>query len=194
MFLSDHERIELTARRIERIDRRVNTERGDLTRQHDSGVEMSEGRSRRRIGKIVRRHIHGLDRGDRARLGRGDALLEHAHFFGQRRLVAHRRRHASKQRRHFGTGERVAVDIVDEEQHVTALDAVLTHFVTEIFSHGETRERDAQAITRRLVHLAINHRHFRVFKIFEIDDARLPHLVVEVVAFTSTLTHAGEHG
>jgi len=31
---------------------------------------------RRRIGEIIRRHIHRLDRGDRAGIGVGDALFQ----------------------------------------------------------------------------------------------------------------------
>src|SRR5690606_15577489 len=94
---------------------------GNVTRQHDGGVEVGEGGRRRRVGQVVRGHVHGLDRGDRAGLGRGDALLQDAHFLGQGRLVTHRRRHAAQQRGHFGTGQGVAVDVVHEQQDVLAL-------------------------------------------------------------------------
>ena len=177
---------------VERVHGRVDAQRRDLARQHDGGVQVREGRGGRRIGQVVRGHVHGLDRGDRAGLGGGDALLQHAHFLGQRRLVTHRRRHAAQQRRHFGAGQRVAVDVVDEEQHVAAL-AVGLLLVAEVFGHRQAGERDAQAVARRLVHLAVHHRHLRVLELLEVDDARLGHLVVEVVAFAGALADAGEH-
>ena len=112
-------------------------------------------------------------------LGGGDALLEHAHLLGQRRLVAHGGRHAAKQRGHLGAGQRVAVDVVDEHQHVAA-------FVAEVLGHGQAGERHAQAIAGRLVHLAVDQRHL-------VDHAAVLHLVVEVVAFPGALADAGEH-
>ena len=116
---------------------------------------MGEGGGGRRVGQVVRGHVHGLDRGDRADLGGRDAFLQAAHFLGQRRLVAHGGRHAAQQRGHFGAGQRVAVDVVHEEQHVAA-------FVTEGFGDRETGQGDAQAVARRLVHLAVDHRDLRL--------------------------------
>ena len=133
----------------------------------------------RRVGEIVGRHVHGLEGGDRTGLGRGDALLQHAHFLGQRRLVTHRRRHAAEQCGHFGAGQRVAVDVVDEHEHVAA-------FVAEVLGHGQTGQRHAQTVAGRLVHLAVDERDL-------VEHAAVLHLVVEVVAFTGTLTDAGEH-
>jgi len=75
--------------------------------------------------------------------------LQLAHFFSQCRLVTHGRRHPAQQRRYFGTGQRVAVDVVHEEQHVTA-------FVTEVFRNGQTGQRHAQTVTGRLVHLTVD--------------------------------------
>jgi hypothetical protein len=49
-----------------------------------------------------------------------------------------------------------------------------------------TGEADAQARTRRLVHLAEHHDRL-------CDDARLGHLAIEVVALTRALAHTGEH-
>ena len=46
----------------------------------------------------------------------------------------------------------IPVDVVDEEQHVTAL-------VAEVLGHREAGQRDAQPVARRLVHLAVDHRH-----------------------------------
>ena len=170
----------------------IDAERGDLPRQHHGRVQVREGGRRRRVGQVVRRHVHGLNGGDRTRLGRGDALLQHAHFLGQRRLVAHRRRHAAEQRRHFGAGQRVAVDVVDEEQHVAALAGGLL-LVAEVFGHGQAGERHAQTVARRLVHLAVHHGHLGVGQIVLVDDARLDHLVIEVVALAGALADAREH-
>ena len=112
-------------------------------------------------------------------LGGGDALLEHAHLLGQGRLVAHGGGHTAEQRGHLGAGQRVAVDVVDEQQHVVA-------FVAEVLGHGEAGERHAQAVARRLVHLAVHERHL-------VEHAAVLHLVVEVVAFAGALADAGEH-
>ena len=98
----------------------------------------------------------------------------------ERRLVTDGARHAAEQRRHLGARERVAVDVVDEHQHVFA-------FVAEVLGHREARERDAQAVARRLVHLAEHERDL-------VEHARVFHLVVEVVAFASALADTGEHG
>ena len=65
--------------------------------------------------------------------------------------------------------------------------------VAEVLGHRQAGERDAQAVARRLVHLAVHHRDLRVREVL-VDDARLDHLVVEVVAFAGTLADAGEHG
>jgi hypothetical protein len=128
----------------------------------------------------------GLDRGDRAGLGRRDPLLQPAHFLGQRRLVAHGRRHPPQQRRNLGPGEREAVDVVDEQQHVATL-------VAERLGDRETGQRDAQPVARRLVHLAVHHRHLGLRQVVLVDDARLHHLVVEVVPLAGALADAGEN-
>src|SRR5690606_27565766 len=81
---------------------------------------------------------------------------------------------------YFGTGEGVAVDVVDEQQNVTA-------FVTELLGHGQTGQRHAQTVAWRLVHLAVNQGYL-------VENVGVLHLVVEVVTLTSTLTHTSEHG
>ena len=106
--------------RGQRVDGREDAVLGDRALQRDRRVEVGEGRRRRRVGVVVGGHVDRLQRGDRAALGRGDALLELAHLGGQRRLVADGARHAAEQRRHFGAGLREAEDVVDEEQHVAA--------------------------------------------------------------------------
>ena len=179
MFLADDVRIELARGRVERIDRRIDAERRDVARQHDRRVQVAERRRRRRIGQVVGGNVDGLDRRDRSGLGRRDALLQRAHLRSQRRLVADRRRHAAEQRGHFGSGQRVAVDVVDEEQHVAAL-------VAKVLGHRQAGQRDAQPVAGRLVHLAVDHRHL-------VEDVRVLHLVIEVVALARALADAGEH-
>src|SRR5574343_519384 len=173
-------RVELAGGGVERIDGRVDTQRGDVTRQHDRGVQVQEGGGRGRVGQVVSRDVNGLNRGARANLGRGNTLLQTAHFFSQRRLVAHGRRHTAEQCGHFGTSQGVPVDVIDEEQDVTTV-------VTETLGHGQAGQRDAQTVTRRLVHLAEHHRNL-------VENVGVLHFVVEVVTFTGTLAHASKHG
>ena len=118
-------------------------------------------------------------RGDRAGLRRGDPLLQHPHLLGQRRLIADRRRHAPEQSRALGAGEGVAIDVVDEEEHVAPL-------VAEELGHGEAGQPDAQPVARRLVHLAVHERHL-------VQNARVGHLVVEVVTLAGAFPDPGEH-
>ena len=139
---------------FERVHRRIDALRGDVARQHGGSVKMRERGRGRRIGQIVGRHVDRLHRSDRAFGGGGDPLLQRAHVGRKRRLIAHRRRNAAEQRRHFRTGLREAEDVVDEEQHVLAL-------VAEIFSDRQAGEADAGARARRLVHLPEHERALR---------------------------------
>ena len=141
---------------------------------------MGESGRGRGVGQVICWHVHGLEGSDGAGAGGGDALLQAAHFIRQGGLVAHRGRHAAQQRRHFGTGQGVAVDVVNEEQHVAA-------FVAEVFRHGQAGQRHAQAVARRFVHLAVDQRDL-------VEHAAFLHFVIEVIAFAGALAHAGEHG
>ena len=162
-------------------------ELGDRALEHDRRVEVRERRRRRRIGQVVGRHVHRLERRDRSLLGRRDALLQHAHLGGERRLVADGARGAAEQRRHFRAGLREAEDVVDEEQHVLVL------LVAEVLGDRQAAERHAQARAGRLVHLAVDERDLRGAEVLLVDDAGLRHLVVEVVALARPLADAGEH-
>ena len=73
-----------------------------------------------------------------------------------------------------------AEDVVDEEQDVLAL-------VAEVLGHRQPGQADAQARSRRLVHLPVDERDL-------VDHARLGHFEPEVVALACALAHAGEHG
>ena len=152
---------------------------------------MGERGGRRRVGQVVGRHVDGLHRGDRALLRGGDALLQRAHVGGERRLIADRRGDAAEQRRHLRARLREAEDVVDEEQHVLAL-------VAEVLGDREAGEADAGARAGRLVHLAVHQRALgaggrAVVLLRVLVDARLDHLVIEVVALARALADAGEH-
>src|SRR5688572_20926949 len=98
------------------------------------------------VGQVIRRNVNGLDRSNGTYLGGSNTLLQTAHFISQCRLVTHGGRHTTQQRGYFCTSQCVTVDVVDEEQNVTA-------FVTEFFSHGQTGQRNAQTVTWWFVHL-----------------------------------------
>ena len=145
----------------------------------------------RRIGQVVGRHVDRLHRGDRALGGGGDALLQRAHVGRERRLIAHGRRDAAEQRRHFRARLREAEDVVDEEQHVLAL-------IAEVLRDGQAGEADARARARRLVHLPVHQRALRargraVVLLRVLVHAGLDHLVIEIVALARALADAGEH-
>ena len=134
----------------------------------------------RRVGEVVGGHVDRLHRGDRAGARRGDPLLQLAHLGGERRLVADGARHAAEQRRHLGARLDEAEDVVDEEQRVLAL-------VAEVLRHRQPGEADAQARSRRLVHLPVDERDL-------VDHLGLGHLEEEVVALARALADAGEDG
>ena len=113
---------------------------------------MSKGGRRRRVSQVVRRHVNGLEGGDRACLRGGNAFLKNAHFLGERWLVTHGRRHTAQQRGNLGARQRVTVNVIDEHQHVAT-------FIAEILRHGQARQRYAQTVAGRLVHLAVDQRH-----------------------------------
>src|SRR5690606_11393752 len=115
------------------------------------------------------------------------ALLQLAHLFCQGRLVTYGGGHTAEQCRYLGTCQGVTVDVVDEQQYVTA-------FVTEFLGHGQAGQGHAQTVAGRLVHLAVHHRYFRVPEVLGVDYLRFLHLVVEVVTFTGTLTNTCEYG
>src|SRR5437867_1558854 len=161
----------------ERVHGRIDPELRERAREHGGRVEVREGGGGRRVGDVVGRHVDRLHRGDRALLRGGDALLELAHFGAQRRLIADRRRHAAEQRRDFGPGLREPEDVVDEQQHV------FPFLVTEVLRGGEAGEADAQSCAGRLGHLTEDERGL-------LEDARLLHLVIEVVALPGTLADA----
>ena len=173
--------LERARRRVERVDRRVDALLRDRPRERDERVEVGERVRRRRVGEVVGGHVDRLHRGDRALVGRGDALLQLPHLGRERRLVADGARHPAEQRRDLRARLHEAEDVVDEEQHVPAL-----ALVAEVLGHRQAGQRDAQARARRLVHLTEDERRVG-------EHARLGHLEPEVVALARPLADAGEH-
>ena len=187
----------------QRIHRGVNAQLGDGTLQHDGGIQVRKGGGRGGVGQIVRRHVYRLEGGDGTLGGGGNSLLQIAHFRSQCGLITHRRRRTAEQRAHLGTGLGKTEDVVHEEQHV------LTLFIPEIFGHRQCRQRHAHTGSGRLVHLTVHQPDSRpfgeyrqalvvvlgvtVFVLLGLDHISLDHLIVEIVAFTSPLTHAREH-
>ena len=152
---------------------------GALAREHDRRGEMRERVHRRRIGEVVRRHVHGLDRGDGAGVGVGDALLQPRQLGAHRGLIAEARRHLAHQARHLHAGLDEAKDVVDEQQHVAVL------VVAEVLGHRQRRVPHAEPAARRLVHLAEDHHHVR-------QHAGLLHVAVELLALATALADAAE--
>ena len=132
---ADDARVEDARGRVERVDRRVDALLGDAAREHGGRVQVGEGGGGRGVGEIVGGHVDGLDRGDGALGGGGDALLQRAHVGGKSGLVAHGGGDAAQQGGHLGARLGEAEDVVDEEEHVLALD------VAEVLGDGEGGER-----------------------------------------------------
>src|SRR5690606_33164285 len=191
VLLANNVGIENTRVGGQRVNGRVDALFRDRAVQHGHGVEVGEGRCRSRVGQVVGGHVHGLNRGDRALVRGGDAFLHLTHVGRQRRLVTHSGGDAAKQSRHFSASLGKAEDVVHEEQHVLAL-------VTEVLCNGQTRQSNASAGTRGLVHLAEHEGALgtsgraTVF-LGVLVHARFDHFVIQVVAFAGTFTHASEH-
>ena len=151
---------------------------------------MAERRGRRGVGQVVGGHIDRLHRGDGALGGRGDPLLQLAHFRRECWLVTHGAGHTTQERGHLGTGLREAEDVVDEDH------GFFTGRVAELLGHGQAGESNAEAAAGRLVHLAEHHGDL-------VDDVGLVALLVgvlglfhfapEVVAFACAFADAAEH-
>ena len=112
----------------------------------------------------------------------------------------------------FGARLRETEDVVDEEEDV--LRTVGAAAVAEGFSEGQAAQCHGATGSRRLVHLAEDHRHLRLLQFFRIhlgevpvaffhgfgeflsvfDDVGFDHLAQQVVTLAGTLAHAGEDG
>mmetsp|Transcript_14100 Transcript_14100/g.38107 ORF Transcript_14100/g.38107 Transcript_14100/m.38107 type:complete len:413 (-) Transcript_14100:656-1894(-) len=173
---------------VQGIHSGVDTQLSNVTGQHGGGIQVGEGGGRGRICQIIGRHVHGLHGGNGALLGGGNSLLEGTHICGQGGLVTHSGGNATQQGRHLGVGLGKAEDVVHEEQHVLAL-------IAEELSHSQTSQSHTGTGSRGLVHLTIHQGHLGLVALLtHMDDTRLNHLVVQIVALTGALTHTGEHG
>ena len=166
---------------IQRVHGGVDAQGRNGAAEHRGGVQMGEGGGGGGVGQVVGRHVNSLDGRNGALLGGGDALLQSAHFGGQRRLVAHGAGHAAQQCGHLGTRLGETEDVVDEEQHV------LVFLIAEILGHGQSGKPHAHTGSRRLVHLAVDQGSL-------VDDAAFLHFIVQVVALAGAFSHAREHG
>src|SRR5919199_276962 len=166
------------AYRAQRVHGRIDAPLGNGALERDRRVEVGEGRRRRRVGVIVGGHVDGLQRGDRAALGRGDPFLQLAHLVRERGLIADRAWQATQQRRDLGAGLGEAEDIVYEQQHVAT-------FVAEELGQRNARQSDALTHAGRLVHLAEPQGHL-------VEHARLAHLAIQVIALAAALAHPGK--
>src|SRR5260221_12138214 len=165
--------------RVERVHGGEDPLLGDLAGEHRGGGPVREHPLWRRVRAVVGGHVDRLHRGDRVASGRGDPLLQLAHLVGQRRLVAHRGRHPAQQRGYLRARLGEPEDVVDEQQHVLALD------VAEVLGHRERGQADPQPGARRLVHLAEHQRGV-------LDHVGLGHLDEQVVALASPLADTRE--
>ena len=180
MLDADYIRRQDTRGGVQRIHRRINTHRRNITRQNDLCIQMREGSCRRRVGQVIRRHVNRLYGSDRTLFGRGDALLQSAHLGRQRRLITYGARHTAEQRGNLGTRLRETEDIIDEQQHV------LPFHIAEVLRHSKTAQRHAHTRAGRLIHLTVNQRRL-------VDNAGFLHLVIQVIAFTGAFTNAGKY-
>ena len=164
---------------LQRVDRRKQALARALAREHDGSGEVRERVDRRRIGEVVRRHIHCLNRGDGAGVRVGNALLQARQLGAHRRLITQARRHLAHQAGHLHAGLDEAKDVVDEQQHVAML------VVAEILGHRQRGVADAETTPRRLVHLSEDHHHVR-------QHAGCLHVAVDFLALATTLADAAE--
>ena len=123
---------------LQRVDGRVKPLARPFARQHDGRGKMRERVHRRRIGEIVRRHIHRLDRGDGAGIGIGDALFQLRQLGAHGGLIAQARRHLPHQAGHLHAGLDEAKNIVDQQQHIAML------VVAKILGHRQRGMADAE--------------------------------------------------
>ncbi|AFJ34310.1 cellobiose phosphorylase [Mycobacterium sp. H4Y] len=180
VLVTDDARVEDGRARGQRVHRGEDALGEHRTRQLGGGIQVREGRRRRRVGVVVGGHVDRLHGRNRLASRRGDALLQFAHLVGQRGLVADRRGHTTEQRRHLRTGLGEPEDVVDEQQHV------LAGLVTEPLGHGQRGKRHSHTGTGRLVHLTEHQRGV-------LEHVGLLQFDPEVVALAGALPHPGEH-
>mmetsp|Transcript_32263 Transcript_32263/g.73162 ORF Transcript_32263/g.73162 Transcript_32263/m.73162 type:complete len:337 (-) Transcript_32263:274-1284(-) len=190
VLLADDASVEHARRGVERVDSRVDTKLGNGAGQHGRGVKMGKGGGWSRIGKIVSGHVDGLHGCDGSLRSGGNTLLQPSHIGSEGGLVPDGRRDTAEQGRHLRTSLGEAEDIVDEKKDVLSL------LVTEVLGDGESRQGNAGAGARRLVHLSVHKSGLAALGgptgLIDLDDTSLNHLVVKIVSFTRALADSGE--
>ncbi len=187
VFFADDMGVEDAGGGVEGVDGGVDAEGGDLAGKDGGCVKVGEGGCGCGVGQVVSGDVDGLNGGDGAFFGGGDAFLEGAHLGGEGGLVTDGRRHTTKEGGNFGACLGKAEDVVDEEKDVLAF------FIAEVFGDGESRESDASASAGWFIHLAVDKAGFGEDAI-AVGEFGFGHFVPEVVAFAGTLTDASENG
>jgi len=171
MGLADNGRVKHTGGRVEGIDGGVNTELGQGTREHSSGVKMGECGGGGGIGKIISGYIDGLHGGNRAGLGGGNTLLKGTEIGGKSGLIADSGWNTAEQGRDLRASLGETEDVVDEKKHV------LIFLISEVLCNGETSETDTSAGSWGLVHLTVHKGGFGSWAT-NLDDTGVDHFVV----------------
>ena len=150
MLLTDDIRIKNTGGGIQRINRRIDSELGNLPGKNNGSVKMGKGGCRSGVGQVVGRYVDALYSGNGTLGGRGNAFLQGTKVGGQGRLITNRRRNTTKKSGYLGTGLGKTEDVVNKEEHVLAF------FITEILGSGQTGQGNTGTGTWRLGHLAVD--------------------------------------
>ncbi len=191
MIFADDPRIENARIAGQRIDRRINAALDDLAAEvYSWWHQVRERRGRRRVGVIVGGHVNRLHRSDRTVLGGSDALLQLADLGVQVRLVSHGGRHSAKQRGRLAEARlHEPENVVDEKLKRPGL--LHRGNIPRRSRRGQSHASGARRSGS--VHLAVNQRRARFFRIAGNHDARFLHLEPKVVSFARALAHSREH-
>uniref|UniRef100_A0A1B0CLT7 Uncharacterized protein n=1 Tax=Lutzomyia longipalpis TaxID=7200 RepID=A0A1B0CLT7_LUTLO len=152
----------------------VDTQFGDSSGQHSGGVQPR---------KKSKTNLHGCDG---ALLGCGNTFLHATHVSGQGWLVTHSRGDTTQQGRHLRTGLGETENVVNEKQYI------LSFLITEIFSNSESSQSDTS--TSAWGSKNLNKKTNLGCLVLERNNARLNHLVVEIISFTGTFAHTSKYG
>ena len=164
---------------LQRVDGREKSFACPLAREHDGCRQMRECMYRRRIREIVCRHIYGLDRGDGAGVGVGNALFQPRKLRPHRGLIAQPRGHLTHQAGYLHASLDKAENIIDEQQHIAVL------VIAEILGHRQRGVPHAKATARWLVHLSEDHDHVR-------QNTGILHIAVKLLAFAASFADSAK--
>lgn len=186
VLLTDNRGIQQSRLGVQWVDSRVDTQLGNTSRQHSGGIQVSESGSWGRVSQVIGWDVDSLDRGNGTLLGGGNSLLQGTHIGGQGWLVTDSRWNTTQQGGHLGTSLSESENVVNEQQHI------LTFFVSEVFSNGQTGQSNSSSGSWWLVHLTENQGDLGVT--LEVDDTGLLHFTVQIVTLSGSLTDTGENG